>query len=115
MVDQLNVRCNIQGTQQLKRRIIEQLQAFFHANNAVVNMCEDSMHPPLMILLQLLLAIQLNHTSFVRCVTISNHLLARARRIRHHVEDGRSNYRRINEQKSKRNELLCASYDDSYT
>ncbi|CAF4935258.1 unnamed protein product [Pieris macdunnoughi] len=35
MVDQLNVRCNIQGTQQLKRRIIEQLQAFFHANNAV--------------------------------------------------------------------------------
>ncbi|XP_048514946.1 uncharacterized protein LOC125501873 [Athalia rosae] len=38
MVDQLNVRCNIQGTQQLKRRIIEQLQAFFHANNAVVNM-----------------------------------------------------------------------------
>ncbi|XP_039968256.1 uncharacterized protein LOC120780052 [Bactrocera tryoni] len=38
MVDQLNVRCNIQGTQQLKRRIIEQLQAFFHTNNAVVNM-----------------------------------------------------------------------------
>ncbi|XP_014217053.1 uncharacterized protein LOC106645658 [Copidosoma floridanum] len=37
MVDQLNVRCNIQGTQQLKRRIIEQLQAFFHASNAVVN------------------------------------------------------------------------------
>ncbi|GBP72596.1 hypothetical protein EVAR_50898_1 [Eumeta japonica] len=32
-------------------------------------------------------------TSFVRCVTISNHLLARTRRIRHHVEDGRSNYR----------------------
>ncbi|GBP27063.1 hypothetical protein EVAR_48003_1 [Eumeta japonica] len=26
-----------------------------------VNMCEDSMHPPLMMLLQLLLAIQLNH------------------------------------------------------
>ena len=83
MVDQLNERCNIQGTQQLKRRIIEQLQAFFHANNAVVNMfktalermpsdthkfvkmlivpqqvnmCEDSMRPPLMMLLQLLLA-----------------------------------------------------------
>lgn len=37
MVDQLNVRCNIQGTQQLKRRIIEQLQAFFHANNANAN------------------------------------------------------------------------------
>lgn len=38
MVDQLNVRCNIQGTQQLKGQIVEQLQAFFHANNAVVNM-----------------------------------------------------------------------------
>ncbi|XP_067647104.1 uncharacterized protein [Eurosta solidaginis] len=37
MVDQLNVRCNMQGAKQLKRRIIEQLQAFFHANNAVVN------------------------------------------------------------------------------
>ncbi|XP_075977347.1 uncharacterized protein LOC142977354 [Anticarsia gemmatalis] len=43
MVDQLNVRCNIQGTQQLKRRIIEQLQAFFHANNAVVNMFKTAL------------------------------------------------------------------------
>ncbi|XP_050058775.1 uncharacterized protein LOC126550749 [Aphis gossypii] len=43
MVDQLNVRCNIQGAQQLKRRIIEQLQAFFHANNAVVNMFKTAL------------------------------------------------------------------------
>lgn len=43
MVDQLNVRCNIQGTEQLKRRIIEQLQAFFHANNAVVNMFKTAL------------------------------------------------------------------------
>nr|XP_036221625.1 uncharacterized protein LOC118681396 [Bactrocera oleae] len=43
MVDQLNERCNIQGTQQLKRRIIEQLQAFFHANNAVVNMFKTAL------------------------------------------------------------------------
>ncbi|GBP72440.1 ATP-dependent DNA helicase pif1 [Eumeta japonica] len=48
MVDQLNVRCNIQGAQQLKRRIIEQLQAFFTL------------------------------------------IMLWARRIRHHVEDGRS-------------------------
>ncbi|XP_025406670.1 uncharacterized protein LOC112680704 [Sipha flava] len=41
--DQLNVRCNIQGAQQLKRRIIEQLQAFFHANNAVVNMFKTAL------------------------------------------------------------------------
>ncbi|XP_074028664.1 mitogen-activated protein kinase phosphatase 3 isoform X1 [Leptinotarsa decemlineata] len=43
MVDQLNVQCNIQGTQQLKRGIIEQLQAFFHANNAVVNMFKTAL------------------------------------------------------------------------
>lgn len=43
MVYQLNVRCNIQGAQQLKRRIIEQLQAFFHANNAVVNMFKTAL------------------------------------------------------------------------
>ncbi|XP_039966179.1 uncharacterized protein LOC120778452 isoform X1 [Bactrocera tryoni] len=43
MVDQLNVRCNIQGTQQLKRRIIEQLQAFFHTNNAVINMFKTAL------------------------------------------------------------------------
>ncbi|GBP84931.1 hypothetical protein EVAR_59618_1 [Eumeta japonica] len=43
MVDQLNVRCNIQGAQQLKRRIIEQLQTFFHANNALVNMFKTAL------------------------------------------------------------------------
>nr|XP_036218826.1 uncharacterized protein LOC118680925 [Bactrocera oleae] len=43
MVDQLNVRSNIQGTQQLKRRIIEQLQSFLHANNAVVNMFKTAL------------------------------------------------------------------------
>nr|XP_036228416.1 uncharacterized protein LOC118682787 [Bactrocera oleae] len=43
MVDQLNERCYIQGTQQLKRRIIEKLQAFFHANNAVVNMFKTAL------------------------------------------------------------------------
>ncbi|XP_049316802.1 uncharacterized protein LOC125779485 [Bactrocera dorsalis] len=43
MVDQLNMRCNMQGTQQLIRRIIEQLQAFFHANNAVVNMFKTAL------------------------------------------------------------------------
>jgi len=43
MVDQLNVRCNIQGIQQLKRRIIEQLQAFFHSNNALVNMFKTAL------------------------------------------------------------------------
>ncbi|KAL4104808.1 hypothetical protein QTP88_020084 [Uroleucon formosanum] len=31
------------GAQQLKRRIIEQLQAFFHANNAVVNMFKTAL------------------------------------------------------------------------
>ncbi|XP_067637939.1 uncharacterized protein [Eurosta solidaginis] len=39
MVDQLNVR----GTLQLKIRIIEQLHAFFHANNAVVNMFKTAL------------------------------------------------------------------------
>ncbi|XP_054746323.1 uncharacterized protein LOC129250750 [Anastrepha obliqua] len=48
MVDQLNVRCNIQGAQQLKRRIIEQWQAFFHANNAVVNMFKTALEHNIM-------------------------------------------------------------------
>jgi hypothetical protein len=43
MVEQLNVRCNGEGTKDLKRSIIERLQVFFHANNELVAMFKTAL------------------------------------------------------------------------
>ncbi|XP_026475940.1 uncharacterized protein LOC113381189 [Ctenocephalides felis] len=142
MVDQLIVWCNMQ--EELKRRVIEQLQSFFHANNAVVNMFKTALERmpsdthkfviradctprgkhvrrfnaptvndvaaiivgdptksrDIVVQRRSNIMHRVNETLFVRRVTISNHLLARARRLGHHVEDGRSNYRCLSTNKN---------------